>query len=345
MCLLKIKKTSKPGTASTMSDTAAVEFRNVSKLFAGNIKAVDDVSLRIPQGRIVALLGPSGCGKTTTLRLINRLEEPTNGQVLVRGQNVRDQRPQWLRRSIGYVIQEGGLFPHWNVAGNVATVPRLLGWPRQRIAQRVEEVLRLVGLPEARFGRRMPAELSGGQRQRVGVARALAADPDVLLMDEPFGALDPGTREALQDEFKALHARLGKTVVLVTHDVAEAGRLADDIVLLDRGRIVQEGSLRELLLRPAGPAVRAFLGSRAQWLALEIVRVGEIAGELPAEAPSADSLRLPANLPLGEALVALANLGDAATVRLDGEGERTCSVKTLRTRILSDVKTAEESSC
>src|SRR5262245_35157855 len=256
---------------------AAVELREVSKLFAGHIAAVDKVSLRVAPGKIVALLGPSGCGKTTTLRLINRLEEPTSGQVLVRGQDVRAQRPQWLRRSIGYVIQEGGLFPHWNVAANVATVPRLLGWPRQRIAGRVEEVLQLVGLPQDRFARRMPSELSGGQRQRVGVARALAADPDVLLMDEPFGALDPGTREALQDEFKALHARLGKTVVIVTHDIAEAGRLADDIVLLDRGRIAQEGSLRELLLRPAGPSVRTFLGSRAQWLTLEIVRLGEIA--------------------------------------------------------------------
>jgi osmoprotectant transport system ATP-binding protein len=163
-------------------------------------------------------------------------------------------------------------------------------------------------------------------------------------MDEPFGALDPGTREALQDEYKALHARLGKTVVIVTHDIAEAGRLADDIVLLDRGRIVQEGSLRELLLRPAGPAVRAFLGSRAQWLALEIVRLGEIAGELPAEPPSADSLRLSGALPLGQALVALANMGDAATVTVDGEQGQTCSVKALRTRILSDVKSADEKS-
>jgi osmoprotectant transport system ATP-binding protein len=258
-----------------MSATAAVELRNVSKVFAGHGKAVNDVSLRIPQGRIVALLGPSGCGKTTTLRLINRLEDPTSGQVLVRGQDVCSQRPEQLRRSIGYVIQEGGLFPHWTVAANVATVPRLLGWPRQRIARRVDEVLQLVGLPENQFGRRMPAQLSGGQRQRVGVARALAADPDLLLMDEPFGALDPGTREALQDEFKALHARLGKTVVIVTHDIAEAGRLADDIVVLDHGRIAQEGNLHDLLHHPAGPAVKAFLGSRAQLLAVEMVRQGE----------------------------------------------------------------------
>src|SRR5262245_3516625 len=230
-----------------MSDFPAVELRQVSKAFAGNVKAVDEVTLPIAAGRVVALLGPSGCGKTTTLRLINRLEEPTSGAVLVRGQDVRGQRPEVLRRSIGYVIQEAGLFPHLNVSANVATVPRLLGWDRQRVRRRVAEILELVGLPEAQFGRRAVAALSGGQRQRVGVARALAADPDILLMDEPFGALDPGTRESIHDAFLRLNAQLRKTVVLVTHDIAEAGRLADEIVLLDRGRIVQRSSLRDLL--------------------------------------------------------------------------------------------------
>jgi osmoprotectant transport system ATP-binding protein len=254
----------------------AVELRKVSKIFAGGVKAVEEVSLNVPEGRIVAVLGPSGCGKTTTLRLINRLEEPTSGAVLVRGKEVRSQRPEYLRRSIGYVIQEGGLFPHQNVLANVATVPRLLGWDRSRIRGRVTEVLNMVGLPEKQFGRRMPAELSGGQRQRVGVARALAADPDILLMDEPFGALDPGTRDALQDEFVKLNARLRKTVVLVTHDIAEAGRLADDIVLFHHGRVLQQGSLRDLLLQPADDRVRSFLGRRAQWLALEILRLKEL---------------------------------------------------------------------
>ncbi len=243
-----------------MSDTPAVELRQVSKVFPGGVKAVDGVSLTVPVGRVVALLGPSGGGKTTTLRLINRLEDATAGTVLVRGQDVRSQRPEVLRRSIGYVVQEGGLFPHQNVSANVATVPRLLGWPRPRVRQRVGEVLEMVGLPESQFGPRRPAELSGGQRQRVGVARALAADPDLLLMDEPFGALDPGTREAIQDEFLALQNRLRKTVVLVTHDIAEAGRLAEEIVLIDHGRVVQDGSLRDLLLHPATDAARAFLG-------------------------------------------------------------------------------------
>jgi osmoprotectant transport system ATP-binding protein len=319
-----------------MDDAPAVELRNVKKVFAGGIQAVADVTLRIPKGRVVALLGPSGCGKTTTLRLINRLEEPTAGQVLVRGQDVCAQRPEWLRRSIGYVIQEGGLFPHWDVAANVATVPRLLGWTRERTSRRVREVLDLVGLPETQFGRRMPAALSGGQRQRVGVARALAADPDLLLMDEPFGALDPGTREALQDEFTALNARLGKTVVLVTHDIAEAGRLAEEIVLLDSGLVVQAGSLRQLLLRPASSAVRSFLGRRAKELVLEILRVKEIAHEVPAVSPTQDAIRLSEDVSLGQALVALANVGENDTVTVGGG--HTCLAKALRARVLSDVE-------
>src|SRR6267378_513617 len=255
---------------------AAVELCEVSKVYAAGVKAVDNISLQVPAGRVVALLGPSGCGKTTTLRLINRLEEPTAGQVLVRGQDVRGQRPEVLRRSIGYVIQEGGLLPHRDVAANVATVPRLLGWPRERVRRRVAEVLDLVGLPEAKFGRRAPAELSGGQRQRVGVARALAADPDLLLMDEPFGALDPGTREAIQDEFLRLNARIKKTVIIVTHDVAEAGRLAEEIVLLDHGRVVQRGTLRDLLVRPADGRVRTFLGRRGANLVLDVLQLRDV---------------------------------------------------------------------
>jgi osmoprotectant transport system ATP-binding protein len=251
-----------------MPDSPAVELRQVSKAY-GDIQAVDGVTFEVPTGRILALLGASGSGKTTTLRLINRLEEATSGHVLVRGQDVRSQRPELLRRSIGYVIQEGGLFPHLNVSANVATVPRLLRWPKDRTRRRVGAVLDLVGLPETQFGRRMPAELSGGQRQRVGVARALAADPDLLLMDEPFGALDPGTREAIQDEFLALHKRLRKTVLLVTHDVVEAGRIADEIVLLDHGRVLQRGSLRDLVLEPASERVQTFLGRRAKILRLE----------------------------------------------------------------------------
>jgi osmoprotectant transport system ATP-binding protein len=324
-----------------MSDVPAVELKGVSKVFGG-VRAVDGVSLLVPPGRVMALLGPSGCGKTTTLRLINRLEEASAGEVLVRGQDVRAQRPELLRRSIGYVIQEGGLFPHLTVAENVATVPGLLGWPRGRVAARVAEVLEMVGLPEAQFGRRMPAELSGGQRQRVGVARALAADPDLLLMDEPFGALDPGTREALQDEFLRLQARLRMAVVVVTHDIAEAGKLADEIVLMDRGHIAQQGPLRELLLRPAGERVRQFLGSHAQALALEALRLRHLLSDLPSEGPAVPvpplHIALSSELRLGQVLVALADVEETTPVLVDGDAERRYSAGALRGRILTDLR-------
>jgi osmoprotectant transport system ATP-binding protein len=314
-----------------MSDIAAVQLRRVTKSFAGGIKAVDELTLEIPAGHILALLGPSGCGKTTTLRLINRLEEATSGEVLVHGQDVRQQRPEVLRRSIGYVIQEGGLFPHQDVATNVATVPRLLRWQRRRIRQRVSQVLELVGLPEARFGRRMPAELSGGHRPRGG--------PDMLLMDEPFGALDPGTREAIHDEFLRLQEQIRKTVVLVTHDVVEAGRLAEEIVLLDHGRIVQRGPLRDLLLRPADARVRGFLGRRAQELALDVLQVGQV---LKGLAPGGDFrkvMRLAVNLPLGQALITLADVGADVGAAVDGPGV-VYSAQGLRARILADLEAA-----
>jgi osmoprotectant transport system ATP-binding protein len=323
-----------------MSATLAVELHQVTKTYPGGINAVDHVSLDIPQGRIVALLGTSGCGKTTTLRLINRLEEATSGQILVRGEDICRQRPESLRRSIGYVIQEGGLFPHFTVSRNVAVVPKLLGWPAQRIGRRVAEVLDLVGLPEEKFGGRMPAELSGGQRQRVGVARALAADPDILLMDEPFGALDPGTREAIQDEFLRLHARLRKAVILVTHDIAEAGKLAEHIVLMDHGQIIQQGTLGDLLLRPAGDRVRAFLGRQGQSLALELLRLVHVMPDLPQASAGAIPIRLPGDMRLSHALAALIDAGDGATVVLEGEEDRAFSALQLRQRILAAVHTA-----
>lgn len=320
-----------------MNDVA-VEFRNVSKVFAGGATAVDGLSLRIPTGRIVALLGPSGCGKTTSLRLINRLEEATSGEVLVRGKDVRQERPEILRRSIGYVIQEGGLFPHVNVTENVGLAPRLLGWNRQRARTRVGEVLDLVGLPQSQFGRRMPAELSGGQRQRVGVARALAADPDLLLMDEPFGALDPGTRESLQDEFLLLNARLKKTVVIVTHDIAEAGRLAEEIVVLDKGRLAQQGTLRDLLIRPANTEVRAYLGRRCEELALGILQVEQVLPGLVDAPPDATSLWIAPDCPLGQALVTLAKTSDADSITITGPHGRSVFARDLKAAILTDLK-------
>jgi osmoprotectant transport system ATP-binding protein len=323
-----------------MSTSPAVALHEVSKVYPGGIKAVDQVSLAIPQGQIVALLGTSGCGKTTTLRLINRLEEPTAGQILVRGQDIRSQAPQALRRSIGYVIQEGGLFPHFTVSRNVAVVPRLLRWPAERTGRRVTEVLDLVGLPESKFGERMPAELSGGQRQRVGVARALAADPDILLMDEPFGALDPGTREAIQDEFLRLHAQLRKAVILVTHDMAEAGKLAEHIVLMDHGQIIQQGTLGDLLLRCANDRVRAFLGRQGQALALELLRVAHVLPGL-AEVPASEkTIRLSKDMRLSQVLAALVDADATTAVIVIGEASPPYSALDLRQRILAGVRSA-----
>jgi len=218
------------------------------------------VSLGVPRGTTLVLLGRSGSGKTTLLKLINGMLRPSGGEVRVEGRTTQEWDVIQLRRQIGYVIQEAGLFPHFTVAENVSLVPRLENWPAAKIEARVEEMLRLVGLEPREFARRRPRELSGGQRQRVGVARALAADPPILLMDEPFGALDPVTRAELQREFRALTQRLGKTIVFVTHDLREAMLLASDIVLLEKGRVVAGGKPNEFM-RLQHPEVQAFTAS------------------------------------------------------------------------------------
>jgi len=260
-----------------------IELREVRKSF-GATRAVDGVSLRIEPGRITALIGASGSGKSTLLRLINRLVECDSGQILLDGQDIRAGPPEALRRRIGYVIQSIGLFPHWTVARNIATVPVLLGWPAAQVAARVDELLTLLGLEPTRYRGRFPHQLSGGQQQRVGVARALAARPALLLMDEPFGALDPLTRQTLQQELARIQQALGSTIVLVTHDIDEALRLGQRLVLLDHGRIVQAGPPAELLARPANAQVsdflgRATLGTRllGQRRVAEILRPGEAA--------------------------------------------------------------------
>ena len=240
-----------------------IELRSVRKVFGGEGAAghvaLDGVDLTVKAGELHALIGTSGCGKTTTLRLVNRLEEPTSGEVRVDGADVRSADPIRLRRGIGYVIQSGGLFPHWTVAQNVGALCELEGYAPGRTAARVEELLALVGLDPAKFGQRMPRELSGGQRQRVGVARALALDPAHLLLDEPFGALDPITRAELIQELQPLFARLGKTVLLVTHDLDEAFALGDRITLMDRGRVVQTGVADDFTARPADEFVARFV--------------------------------------------------------------------------------------
>ncbi|WP_067837491.1 ABC transporter ATP-binding protein [Nocardia lijiangensis] len=239
--------------------------------------AVDAVSLTIPAGEIVVLVGPSGCGKTTTMRMINRLIEPTSGTVTIGGRDAAAMNPDQLRRGIGYSIQQAGLFPHMTVAKNIATVPGLLGWDPARIAARVDAMLDLVGLDPDTFRHRHPRQLSGGQQQRVGVARALAADPPVLLMDEPFGAVDPITRGLLQDELLRLQAELGKTIVFVTHDFTEAVKLGDRIAVLgDRSRILQYDTPAAILADPADDTVAGFVGADASLKQLTLTRVGDV---------------------------------------------------------------------
>jgi osmoprotectant transport system ATP-binding protein len=236
-----------------------IRLEHVTKRFAEKT-AVDDVSLEVAAGEFAILLGPSGCGKTTTLRAINRMTDIDSGTIVIDGLNVLESKPDELRRRIGYVIQSIGLFPHMTVERNIATVPRLLGWKADRIAARVRELLELVGLDPATYATKRPRQLSGGEQQRVGVARALAADPAVLLMDEPFGALDPLSRQRLQVEFRKLQRDLGTTVVFVTHDVEEAVLLGDRIALMEHGRLVQFDTPESLWLNPVAPFVRDFFG-------------------------------------------------------------------------------------
>lgn len=237
-----------------------IEFEHVSKLY-GNTVALDDVSFTVPDGTVSVLIGPSGCGKSTSLKLVNRLLEPTDGYVRVDGTPVREFPPEVLRRGIGYVIQSVGLLPHMTVEENIGLVPKLLGRGKRERSHRASELLDLIGLPPDEYRNKYPIQLSGGEAQRVGVARALAADPPILLMDEPFGAVDPLNRETLQQEFISIQRKLRKTVIFVTHDLDEAVRVADRIVLMRDGTVVQTGAPEEILGAPADDFVREFVGS------------------------------------------------------------------------------------
>ncbi|MBL8325120.1 MAG: ABC transporter ATP-binding protein [Rubrivivax sp.] len=301
------------------ADAPLIELIDVHKSYGGKA-AADGLTLSVRRGECVVLLGPSGSGKSTALKLINRLVTCDRGEVRFAGRDVRSVPPEPLRRRMGYAIQSIGLFPHWSVARNVATVPALLGWPRGRIEARVDELLGLVGLPPADFRACRPHELSGGQQQRVGVARALAADPEVLLMDEPFGALDPLTRQELQRELARIQRTLAKTVVLVTHDVDEALRLATRIVLMDGGRVVQQAAPLELLHAPASEWVSEFLGRDELGLRrLALQTVGErMRPPLPA-APAGSAHATP---PGGPPLAADATLRHALVQFLAQRRER-----------------------
>jgi osmoprotectant transport system ATP-binding protein len=291
-----------------------IELEHLTKVYPGQpTPAVADVSMDIPAGELVAFVGPSGCGKTTTMKLINRLIEPTSGVIRLGGEDVTHTDPVKLRRRIGYVIQSIGLFPHMTIADNVGAVPKMLGWPKKRIAARSEELLTLVGLEPATYLSRYPRQLSGGQQQRVGVARALAADPPVLLMDEPFGATDPITRLRLQREFKDLQRSLGKTVIFVTHDFEEALLLGDRIaVLAEQSRVVQYDRPLALLTRPAEEHVRQFVGSTAHVRLLGLLPAADAAD--PAIATSPQDPAISADATLREVTEGL--LGSAQAVRI-----------------------------
>ena len=293
---------------------AVVTLEHVSKRYGppGSAPAVTDLSLSIPAGEICVLVGPSGCGKTTTMKMINRLIEPSGGRITIDGEDVMSLPAVELRRRIGYVIQQVGLFPHLTVAENVAVVPRLLRWPDARVRERVEELLELVRLDPASYRGRYPAALSGGERQRVGVARALAADPPLMLMDEPFGAVDPILRDRLQNEFLRLQARVRKTIVFVTHDVDEAIKMADRIAILQRGGVLAQYDTPDAILaEPAGEFVEHFVGADRGLKRLSLGRVRDL--------PLSEPITARAGEPRGDLRRRLDEAGAADALLLDAQ--------------------------
>ncbi len=311
-----------------------IELEALTKRFAGAQRpAVDHLSLSIPAGEVCVLIGPSGCGKTTTMRMINRMIEPDAGRIQVAGRDVMALDAVELRRSVGYVIQHVGLFPHWSIAENVATVPRLLGWNEARITRRVDELMTLVGMDPAQYRARFPRELSGGQKQRVGVARALAADPPVMLMDEPFGAIDPITRARLQDEFLKILQALKKTIVFVTHDIDEALKLGDRIAILRDGALVQYDTPQALLARPADAFVEAFVGADRTLRQLALVRADAACGPV-VPLDHAHHIAGAANLREALATMLAAGVDSLAVVDAGGAVQGVVTMAGLRERTL-----------
>jgi osmoprotectant transport system ATP-binding protein len=308
--------------AGSRTPAATVEFTHVAKQYPGQAEpAIRDLSFTVPAGEVCVLVGPSGCGKTTAMRLVNRMIELTGGDILLDGQSVKGRDTAQLRREIGYAIQQVGLFPHVTVGENIATVPKLLGWDRGQIRSRVDELLDLVGLePELR--KRYPAQLSGGQRQRVGVARALAADPPLMLMDEPFGAIDPITRSRLQDEFLRLQTEIRKTVLFVTHDIDEAIKMGDRIAVLRRGGVLaQFAKPADLLMHPADEFVEQFVGADRALKRLALTRVRELdLRVLMPEHERDGHARIGEDIPLRDALAELLQSGRQEGIVVDAAG-------------------------
>lgn len=265
-------------------------FENVTKIYSGNKKAVNNLNLEIEKGEFICFIGPSGCGKTTSMKMVNRLIEPTEGRILIDGKDIMKQNRVQMRREIGYVIQQIGLFPHMTISENITLVPKLLQWSKDNRRERAKELIKLVNLPEEYLDR-YPQELSGGQQQRIGVLRALASNPPLILMDEPFGALDPITRDGLQEEFKNLQRKLGKTIVFVTHDMDEAIKLADRIVIMRDGEIVQVDTPDEILRNPANEFVESFIGKeRLIQTKPDVKTVGQIMNKIPATVHKEETL-------------------------------------------------------
>ena len=312
---------------SAFAQAAELELRSVSKRYAGQREpAISDLSLTVPAGEVCVLVGPSGSGKTTAMRLINRMIAVSSGDILLGGKSVLEREPKALRREIGYVIQQIGLFPHQTIGENIATVPRLLGWDSKRIEARVQELMELIGLDPEEMRERYPNQLSGGQRQRVGVARALAADPPLMLMDEPFGAIDPINRARLQDEFLGLQAKVKKTVVFVTHDIDEAIKMGDRIAILREGGVLaQYDTPQEILTRPADSFVAQFVGKDRGLKRLSLTTLAELKliepNGLRADLSTDGPRRVARETSVRDALSALLTAGGEPLTVVDGKGE------------------------
>ena len=309
-------------TATTEAgrSAASITLQNVGKVYPDGTVAVGDISLDVQAGELAVLIGPSGCGKSTVLRMINRLIEPSKGTIRIDGRSIAEQDPVELRRHIGYVIQNVGLFPHQTIRANVGTVPRLLGWPKGRIRERARELLELVGLGSEDNLRRYPGEFSGGQQQRIGVARAMAVDPPIMLMDEPFGAIDPITRDRLQDDFLRLHREVRKTIIFVTHDIDEAIKMGDRIAIMRDGRLVQIDTPDNLLAAPADDFVADFVGADRGLKRLRVWTLNDLQLDPPTRstqpsAPAGTTLRDALSLMLTEGVTRITVTGqDGAAV-------------------------------
>jgi osmoprotectant transport system ATP-binding protein len=323
---------------------SAIRLEHLAKIYPNSPRpAVDDVTLAIEPGEFVVILGPSGCGKTTLLKMVNRIQEPTSGKIWIDDTEVHDLPASALRRQIGYVIQQTGLFPHMRIEDNVATVPKLLKWKKDRIERRVHELLELVGLPPEDYARRYPTQLSGGEQQRVGLARALAAEPPTMLMDEPFGALDAITRTRLQDELKRIHHHISQTVLFVTHDIDEAVRLADRIVVMLEGKVVQFATPLEIVTRPASDFVADLVGAGDVLRRMSLIPVASAASTLSVRGSGADE-HISGSAFLRDAIGQMVESGSdrLTVVDEDGKAASELSMDDIR-RAISDEQEARPS--